>query len=167
MRHSRPRWRAASLVLLALIAAADVALCAVDALLGVRHAHQDAVATASRQALAAAVQAIVPVLSYDYLTLAQDKAAAERYLTPAWRKDYDATFSRVEQLAPQVHAQAQTTVEAAAVDQASPGQVTVLIFTNTQSMNILHPATRVDGARLLVTMVHVAGRWLIDQIVAQ
>lgn len=119
----------------------------------------------AEQARAAAVRAIVPVLSYDYRRLDEDAAAARSYMTSAYQDDkYDPLFSLIQDNAPGT----QTVVGAQVVDSAvvrtGRGRVDVLIFVDRPTTNkqVSEPVVYKD--QVTVTMVRVDGQWLVDDL---
>ena len=117
----------------------------------------------AEQARAAAVRAIVPVLSYDYRRLDEDAAAARSYMTSAYQDDkYDPLFSLIEDNAPET----QTVVGAQVVDSAvvrtGKDRVDVLLFVDrpTTTKQVSDPVVYKD--QVTVTMARVDGQWLVD-----
>nr|WP_246289887.1 DnaJ domain-containing protein [Nocardioides marinus] len=117
----------------------------------------------AEQARAAAVRAIVPVLSYDYRRLDEDAAAARSYMTSAYQDDkYDPLFSLIEDNAPET----QTVVGAQVVDSAvvrtGKDRVDVLLFVDRPTTNkqVSDPVVYKD--QVTVTMARVDGQWLVD-----
>ena len=119
----------------------------------------------AEQARAAAVRAIVPVLSYDYRRLDEDAAAARSYMTSAYQDDkYDPLFSLIQDNAPGT----QTVVGAQVVDSAvvrtGRDRVDVLLFVDRPTTNkqVSEPVVYKD--QVTVTMVRVDGQWLVDDL---
>ena len=109
----------------------------------------------------AAEKAAVPVLSYDYRHLAQDKKAATARMTSSFRKDYEQTFTLIEQNAPQTQAVVAATVLGSAVARSSEKGVDVLLFVD-------RPTTRKGAKEPVVyrdqvtfSMRLVDGEWLV------
>lgn len=162
---SRGRRFAAGLV--AVLVAADIAFGVWSAVLGLRHAHQDAVSAASRQALTAATHAAGPVTSYDYQHFPADVATASRYLTKSFAGQYQQLATKdTAPTAAKYHVVVKGTVAAAAVEQASTSQVSVMVFLDQSSTSTLHSGPRVDQSRLLMRMQNVAGKWLVSGVQA-
>ena len=117
----------------------------------------------AEQARAAAVRAIVPVLSYDYRRLDEDAAAARSYMTSAYQDDkYDPLFSLIEDNAPET----QTVVGAQVVDSAvvrtGRDRVDVLLFVDRPTTNKQVSDPIVYKDQVTVTMARVDGQWLVD-----
>ena len=117
----------------------------------------------AEQARAAAVRAIVPVLSYDYRRLDEDAAAARSYMTAAYQDDkYDPLFSLIEDNAPGT----QTVVGAQVVDSAvvrtGRDRVDVLLFVDRPTTNKQVSEPIVYKDQVTVTMARVDGQWLVD-----
>ncbi|MEC9053458.1 MAG: hypothetical protein VX747_13430, partial [Actinomycetota bacterium] len=119
----------------------------------------------AEQARAAAVRAIVPVLSYDYRRLDEDAAAARSYMTSGYQDDkYDPLFSLIEDNAPGT----QTVVGAQVVDSAvvrtGRDRVDVLVFVDRPTTNKQVSEPIVYKDQVTVTMARVDGQWLVDDL---
>ena len=117
-------------------------------------------------AQAAARTAVVPVLSYDYRTLAAGQRSADSHLTDAYRKKYDAIFDKTIK-APA--ASTQTVVTAKVVDagvvRVDADRVQVLVFVDRTRVNKTSTTPTPFQDQVTVTMEHVGGRWLVDDMV--
>ncbi|WP_134740079.1 DnaJ domain-containing protein [Nocardioides sp. 503] len=114
-------------------------------------------------ARAAARAAVVPVLSYDYRTLDEDAAAARTYLTPSFRKDYDDTFTLLEENAPRT--KTVVSVEeplADAVVRSGEDHVDVLLYVNQPTSNAQGSVTFRNQVTLSMRLVD--GKWLVDDL---
>ena len=121
-------------------------------------------------AVAAAKQAVVPVLSYDYRHLDADKAAADRALTDAYRsgpKGYDALFDTVIK-GPATTTQTVVTVKVvgSAVVRAEPDRVQVLLFIDQSRTNKTSSTPAVFQNQVVLTMQKVGDQWLVDKMVS-
>lgn len=121
----------------------------------------------AEEARAAAVRAIVPVLSYDYRTLEEDAAAARSYMTSGYQEDkYDPLFAFVSENAPNT----QTVVEVQVVDSAivrtseDGDRVEVLLFVDRPTTNRRNTEPVVYKDQATVTMAKVDGQWLVDDL---
>ncbi len=127
---------------------------------------QDAVDEAARTAPAAAERASAAILSYDYGSLDADEKAAERYMTPAYRKQYADTFDRlVRPNAAKVRAKVQAEVKASGVAHADADRVNVLLYVNqstTSTANSGRPQVALN--RVQLSMVRQGGTWLVNDI---
>jgi Mce-associated membrane protein len=116
--------------------------------------------------VAAAASGVRVVLSYDYRHLDTDFAAAERLLTPAFRKKYvDTTDKGVKPLAVKYKAITSADVTAAGLVSTTRGacnHVLVLVQQTVTNSQLAEP--RLDRARIDVAMVRTNGRWLIDNL---
>lgn len=115
-------------------------------------------------AVDAAEKAAVPVLSYDYRHLAQDKKAASARMTSSFRKDYDQTFTLIEQNAPQAQAVVAATVLGSAVARSSEKGVDVLLFVDrpTSRKGAKEPVVYRDQVTFAMRLVD--GEWLVDDM---
>jgi Mce-associated membrane protein len=166
-RGSGPSWR-----VIALLGVLALALVATAAVLGLgtwnyrEVREQDAVAEATRSAPAAAERASAAILSYGYRSLDADEKAAERYMTPAYKKKYADTFDRlVRPNAAKVTAKVEAEVKASGVSHADADRVDVLLYVNqttTSTANSGQPQVALN--RVQLSMVKVDGTWLVDDI---
>lgn len=112
----------------------------------------------------AAEKAAVPVLSYDYRHLAQDEKAAAARMTSAFRKDYEQTFTLIEQNAPQAQAVVAVKVLGSAIARTSAKGVDVLLFVDrpTSRKGAKEPVVYRD--QVTFSMRLVDGEWLVDDM---
>lgn len=102
--------------------------------------------------------------SYSWKTLADDKAAARRLMTPEMRDRYDRTMAGVTTSSRRHH----TVVEAEVVDTAlvtaSPTYARVLVFVNqrTRGEDLDRPTLDLD--RVLVTVQRSGGDWEVSEL---
>ena len=125
----------------------------------------DRVAEASRTAPPVAERAAATILSYDYRSLDADEKAAERYLTPSFRKQYVKSMGLVRPNAPKLRAKVVASVKASGVSHADPDRVDVLVYvdqTTTSTANGGQPQLALN--RALFSMVRTHGTWLVDKI---
>ncbi len=88
-------------------------------------------------ARAAAEAAIVPVLSYDYRQLEQDKQAALSYLTPDFAVEYEQLFASVIAVnAPTTETVVNVEVLASGIVRTGEDLVDVLLFVNRPTTNM-------------------------------
>ena len=121
--------------------------------------------TARGEALVAATSAAQKVLSFDYRTIAADVARAKATATGPFLSQYDKTAaSLVKEVGP-AKAIVQATVQSGSIVNASNGQITALLFVDQASVRqdsgSKTPVTRIDQARVQMTMVKRHGRWLV------
>jgi Mce-associated membrane protein len=106
---------------------------------------------------------LTAALSYDYQTLPQDFARAEKGLTPSFRKNYErTTATAVSGVAKKYKAVTTATIGAIGVITVDDDQATLLAYVNATSKNSNLSAARLDRERVQVQMRKVDGRWLID-----
>jgi len=102
--------------------------------------------------------------SYSWRTLAYDRAAARRLMTPAMRDRYDRTMAGVATSS----RRDRTVVEAEVVDTAlvtaSPTYARVLVFVNrrTSGQHLERPTHDLD--RVLVTVQRLDGGWKVSEL---
>lgn len=159
------RAAAASLVLFAVLALALTTLTTVK--LAGNHPPCGPVGTGAQLAeVATAASSVRVVLSYDYRHLDKDFAAAERLLTPAFRKKYvDTTNKGVKPLAAKYKAITSADVTGAGLVSTTRGScdhVLVLVQQTVTNSQLAQP--RLDRSRIDVLMVRRDGRWLIGDL---
>ena len=120
---------------------------------------------ATRAAQAAAERAIVPVLSYGYQSLEEDRARAEGYLTSDYRADYDKLFGVIADNAPQTQTTVEATVVASGIVRSGQDRVDVLVFVDRPTTNKLTPEPETYKDQVTVTMQKVGDAWLVDNLV--
>jgi Mce-associated membrane protein len=127
---------------------------------------QDAVDEASRTAPAVAERASVAILSYGYASLDADEKAAERYMTPAYKKKYADTFDRlVRPNATKLKAKVEAEVKASGVAHADADRVNVLLYVNQTTRSTAHGGEpQVALNRVQLSMVRHGGTWLVNDI---
>lgn len=160
-----PAWVLIVAVVLASLGVATATLAAVQAGEPVSDKAGVLVEQSAEEARAAAVRAIVPVLSYDYRTLEEDAAAARSYMTKAYQDDkYDPLYAVIEENA----ANTETVVGAQVIDSAvvrtGDDRVDVLVFVDRPTTNkqVREPIVYKD--QVTVTMMRVDGQWLVDDL---
>ena len=108
--------------------------------------------------------ALASAYSYSWRTLAYDKAAARRLMTPTMQQRYDRTMAGVTTSS----RRDRTVVEAEVVDTAlvtaSATHARVLVFVNqrTSGRGLERPTLDLD--RVLVTLRRVGGEWKVDEL---
>lgn len=161
-----PRHRASTALLAGVLVLALAALAALGVVV-TRVRGAGAVETARDQALAAAQDRAVDVLSYDYRHLDRDFARARADLTGGFAKDYAATTSKlVRPGARQYKVVVRAEVAAASVVSAGRHRVVVLLFVNQTTTSTRLDGPKVDLNRVRLTMTDVHGRWLVSDVQA-
>jgi Mce-associated membrane protein len=173
-RADRPRGAGAgpSWVVVAVVGAVALVLVVVAAVLGLgvwnvgKVNDQTQVDEATRAAPSAAERAASSILSYGYQSLDADEKAAERYMTPAYKKKYAATFDKlVRPNAAKVRAKVDAEVKASGVSHADPDRVNVLVYVNqttTSTANGGEPQQALN--RVMFSMKRDGGSWRVDNI---
>lgn len=121
--------------------------------------------SAAREAQVAAERAVVPVLSYDYQTLAEDQKAAQALMTGSYRKEYDKLFTVLEDNAPQTQTKVTASVVASGIVRATAERVQVLVFVDRPTTNKLSADPVVYKDQVTLSMQLVDGEWLVDDMV--
>jgi Mce-associated membrane protein len=125
----------------------------------------DRVDEATRTAPSSAERAAATILSYNYKSLDADQKAAERYMTPKFRKQYDKSMKLVHSNAPKLRANVDAEVKASGVSHADPDRANVLVYvdqTTHSTANGGEPQVALN--RALFSMKRVDGSWLVDNI---
>jgi Mce-associated membrane protein len=151
---------------------APVVIAAIVITALVRHSYNDKVDTwqAGREASAAASRALTAVLSYDYQHMPADQQRALQFLTPAYGKTFSKTFALLTtgadgSVGPAVKTKTVVTADVldTGVQDATTNQVDVVVFVN-QTSQKPDKSPAIFQNRVVVTMVHRNGAWLIDNI---
>jgi len=121
--------------------------------------------SAARQAQVAAERAVVPVLSYDYEHLDEDKRAAQALMTGGYRAEYDKLFTVLEENAPETQTRVSASVVASGIVRASDDRVQVLVFVDRPTTNRLSAEPVVYKDQVTLSMQLVDGEWLVDDMV--
>ncbi|GAB7003143.1 hypothetical protein JCM18899A_06140 [Nocardioides sp. AN3] len=112
-----------------------------------------------------AERAVVPVLSYDYRTLAEGQHRAESWLTPRYRdKDYRPLFATIRKNAPGTQTVVSTKVVTSAVVRAAQDRVEVLLLVDRPMTNKRQTTPITYEDHVTVTMQRSGGGWLIDDM---
>lgn len=159
-----PRPGGPSNLVLALLAVLALAMVALTAVVLIVQARASSVEEAADQGLAAAEQAIVPVLSYDYRQMEQSKAAAENFLTPSFSQEYDKLFAQLTINAPETETVVSTEVVASGIVSAEVDEVLAFVFINrpTQKQDT---EPRVYRDQVTVRMQKVDDEWLVAELI--
>jgi Mce-associated membrane protein len=118
---------------------------------------------ASGAARAAAERAIVPILSYDAAHLDESKAAAEGFLTGAYRKEYTKLFDGVIAAnAPSTGTVVEADLVSSGVVRADDDRVQVFLLVDQSRTNKAEKEPVVYKNWVTVTMEKVDGDWLVS-----
>ena len=107
------------------------------------------------------------ISSYDYKTLAKDRAAGVGVTTGDFRKKYETSFDKVVvPAAKQVNAVVRADVIESSVTEASSSELTALLFLNQTTVTNLQGTTgpNISKSSVQMHMIKVGGKWLIDQL---
>ena len=118
-------------------------------------------------ARAAAEAAIVPVLSYDYRQLEQDKQAAISYMTPEYAGEYEQLFEAVVAVnAPSTEPVGSVEVLDSGIVRTGEDLVDVLLFVNRPTTNKQQTTPVIYKDQATVRMRDIGGEWLVDCLIA-
>ena len=118
-------------------------------------------------AIAAAEAAIVPVLSYDYRQLEQDKQAAISYMTPEYAGEYEQLFEAVVAVnAPSTETVVSVEVLESGIVRTGEDLVDVLLFVNRPTTNKQQTTPVIYKDQATVRMRDIGGEWLVDCLIA-
>lgn len=139
--------------------------------LGSKHREQNATDAARTEAQATADRALTTVLSYDYRHLPADRTAAEQFLTPAYRTQYDRTYRLLslgktgQPPGPVVTTKTVVTanVVGMSVVDANPSTVRVLAYVD-QSTSKAGGTPQIFQNRVAATLVKQGDAWLVDNL---
>ena len=121
---------------------------------------------ARRDGLAAAISGAQTILSYDHRRIDADIAAASRLSTGQFRTDYADTSRTLAPVAKQYKAVVKATVKASSVVRAEPARVVTLLFVDQATQSTRVQGTKVDLARVRVTVVKGGDGWRVAKVEA-
>lgn len=152
-----PTWLLAALTLLAVVMVAGTVIV---------WQTQDEEAAAApaedvRAAQTAAERAVVPVVSYSFQTLEEDRSDAEGYLTEDYREEYDKLFTVIEDNAPETETTVQAKVVSSGIVRSGEDRVDVLVFVDRPTTNRLNPEPVVYRDQVTLSMVRSGEEWLV------
>ena len=152
----------------ALTVATVAALCVLAVLLGYlafevrERARAD---TARTEALETARDAARLLFSYDHTKLDEDFAAGLELTTGEFREEYQRTTQEVVRpVAEQYDAVVEAEVVDAAVVQASPDQVTALVYVNQTTTSTRVEGPKIDQSRVRMQLVKDGDEWLVSSV---
>jgi Mce-associated membrane protein len=102
--------------------------------------------------------------SYSWRTLADDKAAARRLMTPTMRDRYDRTMAGVTTSSRRDRRVVEAEVVDTALVTASPTYARVLVFVNQRTSGDDLDRPTLDLDRVLVTVQRVDGEWKVSEL---
>ncbi|GAW48947.1 MULTISPECIES: J domain-containing protein [unclassified Nocardioides] len=151
-----PGWLLVGLAVLTLVVAG------IACYLWLRVPSDSSVADATSAAQAAAERAVVPVLSYDAAHIDESQAAAQPYLTGAYRKEYDKLFDGIiAQNAPSTGTVVTAELVRSSVVRASDDRVQVFLLVNQTRTNKKDTEPQLYKNWVTVTMEKVGSDWLV------
>ena len=148
--------------LLIAVAVLATLFIAASAVLWITQPTDAAIADGTRAAQSSAERAIVPILSYDAAHLDEDQAAAQSYMTDAYRKDYDKLFAVIKENAPNTKTAVVAKVLASGIVVPGDERVEVLLFVDQSTTNKQTSEPIVYKNQVRVQMQKVDGEWLVD-----
>lgn len=158
------RRRRARLLPLAVLAALSIALVAVVVVLGLQLRHHQQAEKARASGLTAARDAARVLFSYDYKQLDKDFGAGLALTTGGFHDDYANTTDKVVRpVAQQYQVVVKADVPEAAVVQASPGHVLVIVFVDQTTTRAGADTPKIDQSRIRMGLKRVGGKWLVDR----
>ncbi|MFC7447942.1 h domain protein [Rhodococcus daqingensis] len=152
-------------VLAAVAAALVVALTAGVGVLFYQHLQDNRTEQARTDAVAAAGEQAVAMLSYNYNTVDDELAAAADGLTGSFRDDYNTLVAEV--IAPGAKEKkltVQVTVQGGSIVSADPDDAVVLLFLNQITTSADAPDAATTGSRVRMEMRKEGDRWLTSRL---
>ena len=164
--EGRSRWSTRTVPLWLLATAAVVALVLIVlAAFSWTRPDPKAIESGADAARAVAERAVVPVLSYDYRTLAGGQKEAESYLTTHYRDDaFRPLFATIRKNAPQTRTVVTTKVVESAIVRAGEDRVEVLLLVDRPTTNSKQTTPVTYEDHVTVTMEHTGDGWRIDDM---
>lgn len=158
----RPGRGRPALLIVGLVIAVVVALVLGSLWLGVRH---DAKLRASEVAARQAARTYaIDLTTYDYTSLDHDFSWVTNGATASFAKEYAAANAPLRTVITKLKARATGTVTDAAATATSTSKVNVLLFVDQTIVNGSNSKTRTERNRVVMTMVHRDGRWIVDDV---
>lgn len=153
------------IVLAAVAALLVLALAVGVGVLFYQHRQDVATEQARTDAVRAASEQAVAMLSYDYNRVDDQLAAAGDGLTGSFRDDYQKLADEI--IAPGAKEKkltVQVSVQGAAPVSASPDDAVVLLYLNQVTTSADAPDAATTGSRVRMEMQKVDGRWLTERL---
>jgi hypothetical protein len=121
-------------------------------------------AAARADAMSAAVQNAVTVLSYSYKTLVEDEENARAVMSPDFVADYEKVMAEATPQAMKARLTLKATVVATSLVSIDTQHAAALLFVNTVSTAEDSPKQHLDEKRVLMTMTRKDGEWIVSKI---
>ena len=111
-----------------------------------------------------AADATTRAYSYSWETLGDDRAAARELMTRDMQRRYDRTMAGVSTSSRRQHTVVRAEIVDTALVTASTSYARVLVFVNQSTAGDDLDEPTLDLDRVLVTLRHVDGDWLVDEL---
>jgi Mce-associated membrane protein len=119
---------------------------------------------ARNAAMAAATQLTQQALSYQWSSLDQDTAAAEKVMTPGFRNQYVAAMGKVHDQTVKNQITLKATAVASSLVSLTPHEVKALVFVNQVTTAKGSSNQRLDQNRIVVTLTRQDGDWHVSKM---
>lgn len=106
----------------------------------------------------------IKLSSFDYRSLDKNREAITAMSTPDFAKKYDEMVQALTQIVQNGKGEATATVSYAAVDSIDDSSAKVMLFVDQQAKNVVSPDGRSQPYRMVVTLKHSDGKWLVDNV---
>ena len=106
----------------------------------------------------------IKLSSFDYRSLDKNREAITAMSTPDFAKKYDEMVQALTQIVQNGKGEATATVSYAAVDSIGASSAKVMLFVDQQAKNVVSPDGRSQPYRMVVTLKHSGGKWLVDNV---
>jgi Mce-associated membrane protein len=158
----RPERSRPLLLLAALVGAVILVVVMASLWLGGRHDVQ--MRHAETGAREAAKTYAVDLTTYDYTSLDHDFGWVTNGATASFAKEYATANAPLRTVITKLKARATGTVTDAAATARSSSKVEVLLFVDQTIVNGTDSKKRTERNRVVMTMVHRDGRWIVDDV---
>ncbi|WP_286144110.1 hypothetical protein [Mycobacterium sp. D16R24] len=141
-----------------------LAAVGVAAFLGWQLKRQDEMLDTRRAALAVANDYAVVLTSIDSAKVDENYAKVLDGATGEFRDTYGKSAAQLRQLLVDNKAVSRSVVVDSAIKSATPNKVEVLLFIDQSISNVANPTPRIDRSRVVITLEHIANRWLASKV---
>lgn len=117
-----------------------------------------------RAALAVANDYAVVLTSIDSSKVDENYAKVLDGATGEFRDKYSQSAAQLRKLLVDNKAVSRSIVVDSAIKSATPNKVEVLLFIDRSISNVANPTPRVDRSRVVITLEHIANRWLASKV---
>ncbi|MUM19442.1 hypothetical protein FZI91_06800 [Mycobacterium sp. CBMA271] len=136
----------------------------VAAFLGWQLKRQHEVLDTRQAALEVANDYAVVLTSIDSAKVDDNYAKVLDGATGEFRDKYSQSAAQLRKLLVDNKAVSRSIVVDSAIKSATPNRVEVMLFVDRSISNVANPTPRIDRCRLVITMEHVANRWLASKV---